>query len=86
MHIRLPLLALALLGAAVPASALAKQAPGTYRGATSQKLSIAITVKKGAIVSVRFKVKNSCGQVRSRRVQRLYFNHDPLPNDPIFAH
>jgi len=31
-------------------------------------------------------VKNSCGKVRPVRVTRLYFNHDPLPNDPIFAH
>jgi hypothetical protein len=37
-------------------------------------------------IEARFKVTNSCGKVRSVRVQRLYFNHDPLPNDPIFAH
>ena len=28
----------------------------------------------------------SCGNVRSVRVQRLYFNHDPRPHDPLFAH
>src|SRR5689334_23974495 len=53
------LLTLALL--AVPAAAVAKQAPGTYKGKTSQKLSISITVKKGAIVALHFKVKNDCG-------------------------
>jgi hypothetical protein len=37
-------------------------------------------------IEARFKVKNSCGKVRSVRVQRLYFNHDPRPDDPIFAH
>ena len=48
-----------LLLVAVPA--LAKQAPGTYRGKTSQKLAIAIVVKKGAIKALHFKVKNNCG-------------------------
>jgi hypothetical protein len=37
-------------------------------------------------IEAHFKVTNSCGKVRPVRVQRLYFNHDPLPNDPIFAH
>ena len=37
-------------------------------------------------VEARFSVKNSCGKVRSVRVERLYFNHDPRPDDPIFAH
>jgi hypothetical protein len=37
-------------------------------------------------VEARFAVKDSCGRVRSLRIQRLYFNHDPLPDDPIFAH
>jgi hypothetical protein len=37
-------------------------------------------------VAARFKVKDSCGRLRSIGVQRLYFNHDPLPDDPIFAH
>ena len=37
-------------------------------------------------IEARFTVKNSCGKVRPVRVTRLYFNHDPLPNDPIFAH
>jgi hypothetical protein len=37
-------------------------------------------------VEARFRVTNSCGKVRAVRVQRLYFNHDPLPDDPIFAH
>ena len=37
-------------------------------------------------IEARFKVTDSCGSVRSVRVQRLYFNHDPLPDDPIFAH
>ena len=30
-------------------------------------------------------VKDSCGTARAVRVSKLYFNHDPLPNDPIFA-
>jgi hypothetical protein len=37
-------------------------------------------------IEARFRVKNSCGKVRSVRVTKLYFNHDPLPDDPIFAH
>jgi len=37
-------------------------------------------------IEARFTVKNSCGKARAVRVTRLYFNHDPLPNDPIFAH
>jgi hypothetical protein len=37
-------------------------------------------------IEARFKVKDSCGRVRSARVERLYFNHDPRPDDPIFAH
>jgi hypothetical protein len=31
-------------------------------------------------------VKDSCGKARTAHVQKLYFNRDPLPNDPIFAH
>jgi hypothetical protein len=37
-------------------------------------------------VEARFRVTDSCGMARAVRVQRLYFNHDPLPDDPIFAH
>jgi hypothetical protein len=37
-------------------------------------------------IEARFNVRNSCGKVRSVRVQRLYFNHDPRSDDPIFAH
>jgi hypothetical protein len=37
-------------------------------------------------IEARFKVTNSCGKVRAVRAQRLYFNHDPRPDDPIFAH
>jgi hypothetical protein len=37
-------------------------------------------------IEARVRVKDSCGKARAVRVQRLYFNHDPLPNDPIFAH
>jgi hypothetical protein len=37
-------------------------------------------------VEARFQVKNSCGKVRAVRIQKLYFNHDPRPDDPIFAH
>jgi hypothetical protein len=37
-------------------------------------------------VEAHFKVKNSCGRLRSVRAQLLYFNHDPRPDDPIFAH
>ena len=37
-------------------------------------------------IEARFRVKDSCGRARAARVQRLYFNHDPLPDDPIFAH
>jgi hypothetical protein len=37
-------------------------------------------------IEARFRVKDSCGKARAVRVQRVYFNHDPLPNDPIFAH
>jgi hypothetical protein len=36
-------------------------------------------------IEARFKVKDSCGKARAVRVTKLYFNHDPLPNDPIFA-
>src|SRR3954447_1205247 len=48
-----------LLLVAVPA--LAKQAPGTYHGTTSQKLAMSIVVKKGAVTAMHFKVKNNCG-------------------------
>jgi hypothetical protein len=37
-------------------------------------------------IEAHFNVTNSCGKVRAVRVQQLYFNHDPLPDDPIFAH
>jgi hypothetical protein len=37
-------------------------------------------------IEARFRVKDSCGRARAARAQRLYFNHDPLPDDPIFAH
>jgi hypothetical protein len=37
-------------------------------------------------VEAKFTVKDSCGTARAVRVSKLYFNHDPLPNDPIFAH
>jgi hypothetical protein len=37
-------------------------------------------------IEARFQVKDSCGTARAVRVQRLYFNHDPRPDDPIFAH
>ncbi len=37
-------------------------------------------------IEARFQVKNNCGTLRTVRVQRLYFNHDPRPDDPIFAH
>jgi hypothetical protein len=35
---------------------------------------------------VRFRVKDSCGNARAARAQKLYFNHDPRPDDPVFAH
>jgi hypothetical protein len=37
-------------------------------------------------IEAAFRVENSCGNARAVRVTKLYFNHDPLPNDPIFAH
>jgi hypothetical protein len=37
-------------------------------------------------VEAKFTVKDSCGKARAVHVSKLYFNHDPLPNDPIFAH
>ena len=37
-------------------------------------------------IEAKFSVKDSCGKARAVRVSKLYFNHDPLPNDPIFAH
>lgn len=37
-------------------------------------------------IEARFRVKDACGATRAARVQRLYFNHDPRPDDPIFAH
>jgi hypothetical protein len=37
-------------------------------------------------VEARFQVENSCGKLRAVRAQLLYFNHDPRPDDPIFAH
>jgi hypothetical protein len=37
-------------------------------------------------IEARFNVTNSCGKVRAVRATRLYFNHDPRPDDPIFAH
>ena len=37
-------------------------------------------------IEAKFTVKDSCGKARAVRVSKLYFNHDPLPNDPIFAH
>jgi hypothetical protein len=37
-------------------------------------------------IEAKFTVKDSCGKARAVRVTKLYFNHDPLPNDPIFAH
>jgi hypothetical protein len=37
-------------------------------------------------IEAKFQVKDSCGKARAVRVSKLYFNHDPLPNDPIFAH
>ena len=37
-------------------------------------------------IEAKFRVKDSCGNARAVRVTKLYFNHDPLPNDPIFAH
>ena len=37
-------------------------------------------------IEAKFTVKDSCGKARAVRVSKLYFNHDPLPDDPIFAH
>jgi hypothetical protein len=37
-------------------------------------------------IEAKFQVKDSCGNVHAARVQKLYFNHDPRPDDPIFAH
>jgi hypothetical protein len=37
-------------------------------------------------IEAKFTVKDSCGKARAAHVSKLYFNHDPLPNDPIFAH
>jgi len=37
-------------------------------------------------VEARFRITDSCGTAHAVRVQRLYFNHDPRPDDPIFAH
>ncbi|MBW8712118.1 MAG: hypothetical protein JF631_14185, partial [Mycobacterium sp.] len=37
-------------------------------------------------IEARFRVKDSCGRARAARAQRLYFKHDPLRHDPIFAH
>jgi hypothetical protein len=37
-------------------------------------------------IEARFRVIGSCGKARAARVQLLYFNHDPRPDDPVFAH
>jgi hypothetical protein len=36
-------------------------------------------------IEARFRVEDSCGDARTARAQRLYFNRDPRPDDPIFA-
>lgn len=37
-------------------------------------------------IEARFHVKDSCGATRAVRAQQLFFNHDPLPEDPLFVH
>jgi hypothetical protein len=48
------------LAAAVACVAVAAPANGTYRGKTSQKLAISLTVARGAVTRVNLSARDSC--------------------------